>query len=147
MIYEFFKVSDANESVSDLNEVFKVELKNDTVQSFNTQRRRNHNRDEAATRHGNSGQFILPSASTVKTEEAIAVSVHSRSCSGESRDYTRCVFQWWFDTWSRKIMRSISLLVKDNLKKPASGASAAKGQAEGKGKRSSEDCVREVWTS
>ena len=36
MIYEKFKVSDRDESVLDLNETFKVELKSDRVQSFNT---------------------------------------------------------------------------------------------------------------
>ena len=36
MIYESFKVSDTVESVLDLNEILKVELKNDNVKSFNT---------------------------------------------------------------------------------------------------------------
>ena len=36
MIQEYFKVSDTDESVLDLNELLKVELKNDNVQSFNT---------------------------------------------------------------------------------------------------------------
>ena len=36
MIYKYFKVSDIDESVSDLNEILKVELKNDSVQSFST---------------------------------------------------------------------------------------------------------------
>ena len=35
MIYEYFKVSDTDESVLHFNETLKVELKNDTVQSFN----------------------------------------------------------------------------------------------------------------
>ena len=42
--------------------------------------------------------------------------------------------QWWFDTWSRKILRSISLLVRGKLEKPASGAAAAWCKSEGKGK-------------
>ena len=36
LIYEFFKLSDTDESVLDLNEVLKVGLKNDNVQWFNT---------------------------------------------------------------------------------------------------------------
>ena len=36
MFYEYFKVSDADESVLDLNENLKVELKNVNVQSFST---------------------------------------------------------------------------------------------------------------
>ena len=36
MIYKYLKVRDTNESVLDLNEILKVELKNDNVQSFNT---------------------------------------------------------------------------------------------------------------
>ena len=35
MIYEYFKVSDEDESVLDLDEVCEVELKNENVQSFN----------------------------------------------------------------------------------------------------------------
>ena len=37
LIYENFKVSDTHESVSDLNEILNVELKNHNVQSLNTQ--------------------------------------------------------------------------------------------------------------
>ena len=36
MIDEYSKVSDKDESVLDLNEILKVELKNDNVQSFNS---------------------------------------------------------------------------------------------------------------
>ena len=36
MINEYFKANDTDESVLDLNEILKVELKNDCVQSFNT---------------------------------------------------------------------------------------------------------------
>ena len=36
MIYEYFKVSDTDESVLDPHEILKVELKNDNVQSVNT---------------------------------------------------------------------------------------------------------------
>ena len=36
MMYEYFKVSDKDESVLDLNELLEVELKSDNVQSFNT---------------------------------------------------------------------------------------------------------------
>ena len=36
MIYEYFKVSDTDKSVVDLNEILKVEFKNDNWQSFNT---------------------------------------------------------------------------------------------------------------
>ena len=47
MIYRYFKISDADESVLDLNDHWKIELKNDNVQSFN--------RDEEAARRGKSG--------------------------------------------------------------------------------------------
>ena len=36
MIYEYFEVSDTDESVLDLGSIMKVELKNDNVQSFNS---------------------------------------------------------------------------------------------------------------
>ena len=36
MIYEYFKVSDKDESVLDLNEILNVELKNDNTKSSNT---------------------------------------------------------------------------------------------------------------
>ena len=36
MINEYFKVSDTDESVLDLNEILKVELKSDRVQSIKT---------------------------------------------------------------------------------------------------------------
>ena len=36
MIYEYFKVSDTDESVLDLNAILKVELKDDNVQSLST---------------------------------------------------------------------------------------------------------------
>ena len=49
VIYEYFKFSDTDESVLELNEIY-VEMKNDNVQSFNTQCR-----DEGTTRRGNSG--------------------------------------------------------------------------------------------
>ena len=35
MIYEYFKVSDTDESVLDLNDILKVEFKTDNIQSFN----------------------------------------------------------------------------------------------------------------
>ena len=40
----------------------------------------NHNRGEEATRRGTSGEFILPSASTVTAAEVITVCVNSRYC-------------------------------------------------------------------
>ena len=36
MIFQYFKVSDTDESVLDFSENLKVEWKNDKVQSFNT---------------------------------------------------------------------------------------------------------------
>ena len=36
MIYENFKVSDTDESISDVNEMLKVEKQNESAQSFNT---------------------------------------------------------------------------------------------------------------
>ena len=36
MIYELFKINESNESVFDVSEILKVELKNDAVQSLNT---------------------------------------------------------------------------------------------------------------
>ena len=36
MMYEYFKVSDTDESVLDLNKILKTELKNDNVQACNT---------------------------------------------------------------------------------------------------------------
>ena len=48
----------------------------------------------------------------------MAVSVRSRNCSkSEPRDYTG-LKTWWSDTWNTNFVKSISLLVKDNLKNP-----------------------------
>ena len=88
MIYQYFKVSDTDDSVLDLNEILKVELKNDNVQSFSTRWDETiiamKKQPDEEVLH-----FFLfrPSPSTVTTAEAIAVSVLSRYCSKrESRD-------------------------------------------------------------
>ena len=62
MIYVYFKASDTDESIWDLNEDLKVELQHAMG--------RNHHRDEEATRRGNSGELILPPASKLKTAKA-----------------------------------------------------------------------------
>ena len=78
MICEYSKVSHTDESVLDLNETLKVELKDDNVQSFNTRWDEDHHRDEEAARRRNTGALVLSLASTVSAAEAIAVSVHSK---------------------------------------------------------------------
>ena len=81
MIHKYFKVSDTDQCVLDLNENLKVELKNDNVQLFNTRWDETIN---AMRRQPDEEilvfQKITP-ASTVRTAKAIAVSVHSRYCS------------------------------------------------------------------
>ena len=52
-----------------------------------------------------------------------------------NRETTPDLKRRWSDTWNRKTVRSMSLLVQDNLKKPTSGAAAAKGRSKGRGKR------------
>ena len=75
--------------------------------------------------------YFLESASTVKTLEAVAVSVHSRYCStGVNHESTPGLKQWWSDT--------------RQLEEPASGAAAAKGKFMGKVQCTSGDCVRRV---
>ena len=82
MIYEYFKVSDTDESVSDLNEILKVQLKNDNVQSVCTRWDETINRDE-------DNQMMVfwdcvsSAASTLRAAEAFAVAVHSRYGSKE----------------------------------------------------------------
>ena len=80
----------------------------------------------------------MPSASTVRTAEAIAVSVHSRYCPKEvNREiYTRLT-TWWSDTCSRNIVRSIFSRERQ-LKMPACGAAAAKGKSKVKEKETVE---------
>ena len=82
MTYEYFKDSDTDESVLDLDEIFL--RSNDKVQSFNTRW------DEAiiAMKKQPSDEeilenVVLSSPSTVRTAKAIAVSAHSRYCSKE----------------------------------------------------------------
>ena len=78
MIHEYFKVRDTNELVLDLNEIVKVELKNDN--SLNTRWEETmiamkKQLDEEILDN------LLPSTSTVRPAGAIAVSVQSRYCS------------------------------------------------------------------
>ena len=92
----------------------------------------NHHCGEEATRPGNSGYFLLPSASTIGTAKAIAVSEHSRYCSKiESRDYTRLkhlVVRYL----ERKTHEKHVCSCERQVEKPASGAAAAKGKCKGK---------------
>ena len=84
MIYEYFKVSDTEESVLDLNEISEVGLKNDNVQSFNTR----WDETTTAMKKQPNAEILdssgLPPSSTVRTAQATAVSVDSGYCS-ESR--------------------------------------------------------------
>ena len=81
MIYEYFKVSDTNESVLDLDEILKVELENDNLQPFNTRW------DETIiVMKKQPDEEILDNLnycelSTVRKAKAMVVSVHSRYCS------------------------------------------------------------------
>ena len=82
MIYEYFKVSDTDESVVDFNDILKVAVKNESVQPFNTRL------DDAIIAmekkpadDGTFGIFVLSSAFYGQNGKSIAVSVHSRYCS------------------------------------------------------------------
>ena len=108
MFYECFKVSDT------LNEMLKVELQNDSVQSFNT---RWDDTTIAMTKQSDEDWHIvsLP-GSAVKAVKAIVVSVHSRYCSkSESRDNTKLNMVVRY-LGSSKFVRSDALLKRDKLK-------------------------------
>ena len=88
----------------------------------------NHQRNEEAAKRGNSGEVFLSWGSTVRAPEAIAVAVHSRYCSKKVNRETTPDLKMFVRYLERKIVRSVSLLVKGNFKRPASGATAAKGK-------------------
>ena len=117
MIYEYFKVSDTDESVWDLDEILKVELKNDNVQSFKYAMGRNHHHDQGGTRRGNSGYYILPSALSVRAaKNNCCLCTFKIPFKRANRETTPNFQKWWSRFWSSKFGRSISLLVKYNLK-------------------------------
>ena len=92
IFYDYFKVGDTDESVLDFTLRFWRSKWRMTTYSLSTAAGLwNHNRDEEATRRGNSPEWKSPSASTVKTAKTIAVSVNSkRHCSkNELRDCNR----------------------------------------------------------
>ena len=124
----YSKVSDADESILDFNEVLKVELKNDNVQLFKTRW------DETAIAMKKQpdeailDKSVLPSASTVRTAQAIAVSVHSRYCSKKVNRETFPDSKRGGPIFgAEKVVRSIVLLVKDNFVKLAYGAAWSQG--------------------
>ena len=82
MIYEYFKVSDTDESVVDFNDILMVAVKNESVQPFNTRlddaiiaMKKKKKADD-----GIFGIFVLSSAFYGQNGKSIAVSVHSRYC-------------------------------------------------------------------
>ena len=89
MIYEYFKVSDTDEAVSDNKEVFKVELKNANERSFNTRwgetmiaMKKQTDEEILAT--------LWPSASKSEQLEPLSsLYIQDIVQTGESRDYTR----------------------------------------------------------
>ena len=71
MIYEYFKVHGTDDSVLDLNEILKVELKNDNIQSSNTR----VDETKIAMKMQFDEEILefflrLPSASTVRTAQS-----------------------------------------------------------------------------
>ena len=70
-----------------------------------------------------------------------------------NRETTPDLNKWWSCTTNRKFVRSIPLIVTDTLKKPVSGAAAAKGQSKcnrnpkgtGRGSRPSSSPRRNSW--
>ena len=75
---EYFKVSDSDESVLDLNEILKGELKNDNVQSFNTRREETMVVMKKQPDDDILEKRVFSEASTVRAARASAVSVDSR---------------------------------------------------------------------
>ena len=135
MIYEYFNVSDTDESILDLNEILKVELKNDNIQSPSTRC------DETiiSLKKQPDEEILdrLPSASTVRTAEAIdcglcTFKILFKKLNRETTpDLTKT---WWSDTWNRKNSEKHFSSRERQHEKPASGAAATNGKSKGKGK-------------
>ena len=128
-------VTDTDESVMDFNEIWKVESKNDNVQSFNTR--------WDATTIGTKKQ----------PDEVILVNLYHRQLQqlgqlkpllclyiqdtfqkGESRDYTD-IKQIVVQYLEHNIREKRFFSDERQLEKPVSGAAAAKSKSKGKGKR------------
>ena len=73
IIHEYFRVSDTDESVLDLNEMLKVELENDNVHSFDTRWDVTVVAMKKQPLRGNSEKF--------RTATAVTASAHSSYCS------------------------------------------------------------------
>ena len=82
MINEYFKISDTHESVLDSDQILKVELKNDSVQSFNARWDEITIAMKMQPDEDFSGEIMLSSGTTVRTATAIF--------------YCRCTFKMVF---------------------------------------------------
>ena len=104
MIYEYFKVSDTHESVLDLHEILKVELKDDNIPSFSTGWDETiiAMKKQADDENFEKWSYRQLQHSTVRPADTVQ--------NGESRDHTRLN--------QMVVRRSVSFLVKDNLKSP-----------------------------
>ena len=147
MIYKSFKVSDADESVLDHNEILMVELKNDNVQSFNTR----WNETIIAMKKQTYEEIletILFRQLQLSDQQKPLLSLYNQDTvqKGESRDYARLkkMAVRYLEQKDREKHFSSRERQLENLKKPASGATAAKGKSKGKGKR---NCGALEWIS
>ena len=117
------KVRDIVESVLDCDEILKVELKNDNVQSFNSR----WNEAIIAKKKQPDKEFriifVSPSASTVRTAQAACCicTFKIKVTEVKREKNTRLRKRWWSGTRNRQFVRSVSLLVKDNLESPPLG--------------------------
>ena len=107
----------------------KVELGNDQKCSRSTRDDTKPSSRCVAARRGNSGDFRLPSDSTVRTVEAIvSLYIQDTAQKRESRDHTRFKNVVGPDIWDRKNREKHFSSRERQLDKPASGAAAAKEQ-------------------
>ena len=133
MIYEYFKVGETDESVLDVNEICKVEMKNDNVQSFNTRW------DETiiVMKKQPDGEilenlFYRHFQQSEQRKPLLSLYIQDTVQQGESRDCTR-LEKMVSDTW-RKLVRKHFLLVEDSLK-ARFWRCCSKGQVSGQRKK------------
>ena len=151
MIDDYFKRSDTDDSVLDLNEILKVEFKNDNTQSFST--RWDETKIVMKTKIAMKklpAEEILENYNFRQLQQSdhlkllMSLHIHDTVLEGESRDHARLL------TDGGPILGT-EFREKDfpsrerQIEKPASGAAAAKGKTEGQRERNNGYCVQ--WTT
>ena len=135
MIYDlsFFKVSDTDESVFDLSEIFDVELKKDNKQSFNTRW------DETIITMKKQPEFLTVSFNSQSSLSHCCLCASKILFKRVNRETAPDFKRWRSDNWNRTTVRNMSPLVKDNLKGPPL---ALLGRNQGEEERISGDRVQ-----